>query len=228
MKAKALTDEASTLASKILDARLQLTRLRQAHPHPRLTVASANAQLDSQVSEMQKLDDELQNLNETIDEVKEKVKDGAREVERLRMERADVEKLVRAGKDEVEDGRVVSLYDWYVALGAPVASPHASCSANRFTASLALHRSLHSLESFRSASENELHLTYSITPSSDPGGPPRPIQIILLFVPNTRQLADAHIEGLSEEVGDVVGAYAQANDVPGLIAAILARARAGL
>lgn len=77
-KAKGLTDEASTLASRILDARLQLTRLRQARPHPRLTVASANARLDSQVSEMQELDDELQNLNEIIDEVKEKVKDGAK------------------------------------------------------------------------------------------------------------------------------------------------------
>ena len=58
-KARALAQEAVALTSKILDARLQLTRLRQAHPHPRLTVASANAQLDAQVEEMQKLDDEL-------------------------------------------------------------------------------------------------------------------------------------------------------------------------
>lgn len=49
----------------------------------------------------------------------------------------------------------------------------------------------------------------------------------MLFVPNTRRLADAHIEGLRTEVGDIVDAHVQANDVPGLIAAILARARAG-
>ncbi|KAI0954121.1 hypothetical protein AcV7_007442 [Taiwanofungus camphoratus] len=207
-KAKALTQEASTLASKILDARLQLTRLRQAHPHPRLTVPSANAQLDSQVIDMQKLDDELQSLNEKVDHVKEKVKEGARDVERLKVERADMEKLVRAGKDEVEDARIIGLYDW-------------------FTASLALHRSLLSLESFRSPSENELHLIYSIPASSIVNSRPRQIHITLLFVPNTRQLADAQIEGLSQDVGDVVGAHVQANDVPGLIAAALARARAG-
>ncbi|KAH9839775.1 uncharacterized protein C8Q71DRAFT_905184 [Rhodofomes roseus] len=207
-KAKALTSEASDLARKILDARLQLTRLRQAHPHPRLTVASANAQLDAQVEDMQKLDDELQGINATIDDVKDKVKEGAREVERLRIERADAEKLVRAGEADVQDGRVRGLYDW-------------------FTASLALHRSLHSLESFRSVSENELHLTYSITPTSAPDTRPRPIRIVLLFVPNTRQLADAQIEGLREDVGDIVGAHVQANDVPGLLAAVLSRARAG-
>lgn len=207
-KAKALTSEASTLASKILDARLQLTRLRQAHPHPRLTIQSANAQLDSQVMEMQKLDDELQGLNEKVDEIKEKVKEGAREVERLRIERSDVEKLAKTAREEVEDNRVIGLYDW-------------------FTASLALHRSLHSLESYRSASENELHLTYGIRPTSQNNRETRRIQIVLLFVPNTRQLADAQVEGLSQDVGDLVGAHVQANDVPGLIAAVLARAREG-
>jgi len=207
-RAKALTSEASDLARKILDARLQLTRLRQAHPHPRLTVTSANAQLDAQVEDMQKLDDELQGINANIDEVKDKVKEGARDVERLRIERADAEKLVRAGEADVQDGRVRGLYDW-------------------FTASLALHRSLHSLESFRSVSENELHLTYSITPTSGPETRRRPIRIVLLFVPNTRQLADAQIEGLKEDVGDIVGAHVQANDVLGLLAAVLSRARAG-
>ena len=113
-KARALTSEASDLARKILDARLQLTRLRQAHPHPRLTVASANAQLDAQVEEMQRLDDELQGLTATIDEVKDRVKEGARDVERLRIERADAEKLVRAGEADVQDGRVRGLYDWCV------------------------------------------------------------------------------------------------------------------
>lgn len=56
---------------------------------------------------------------------------------------------------------------------------------------------------------------------------PRQVKIVLLFVPNTRQLADAQIEGLSQDVGDVVGARVQMNDVPGLISAVLARAKAG-
>ncbi|GBE86661.1 hypothetical protein SCP_0905410 [Sparassis crispa] len=204
-KAKLLTDEAFSLASQILDARLTLTRLRSAHPLPRLTIPAANAQLDVQVIEMQKLDDALQGVNENIERVKEAVKDGAREFERLRVERADMEKLVQAEKDEGEDETVIGLYDWY-------------------TASLALHRSLLSLETFHFASENELHLKYAIPRQGEARR--REVQITLLFVPNTRQLADAQIEGLSGDLGDIVGAHIQANDVPGLIAAVLARARA--
>ncbi|KAI9060911.1 hypothetical protein FKP32DRAFT_994131 [Trametes sanguinea] len=205
-KARALTQEAAALASKILDARLTLTRLRQAHPHPRLTIPAANAQLDAQVAEMQELDDELQAVNERVEHVKERVKAGAREVERLRVERADLEKTVKTGQDEVQDGRVVGLYDWY-------------------TASLALYRALMSLETSHFESENELHLTYAVTPRGSTAR--RSVFIKLLFVPNSRQLADAEVSGLVEEVGDVIGAHVQANDVPGLIAAILARARAG-
>ena len=37
-----------------------------------------------------------------------------RDVERLRVERADLEKTVNAGQKEVQDGRVVGLYDWCV------------------------------------------------------------------------------------------------------------------
>ncbi|KAH9846268.1 hypothetical protein C2E23DRAFT_891034 [Lenzites betulinus] len=206
-RARALTQEAATLESKILDARLTLTRLRQAHPHPRLTIPAANAQLDAQVAEMQELDDELQSVNAQVDDVKDRVKARAREVERLRVERADLEKTVKAGQDEVQDGRVVGLYDWY-------------------TASLALYRVLVSLETSHSESENELHLSYAVTPRGI--SERRNIFIQLLFVPNSRQLADAHVEGLVEDIGDVVGAHVQANDVPGLIAAVLARARAGV
>lgn len=112
-RAKALTDESVDLARKILDSRLKLTRLRQAYPQPRLTVPSAEGQLDAQVMEMQTLEDKLQNLNEDIDGVKEKVKSGAREVERLRVERSEVEKMVKQSKSEEEDARVIQLYDWY-------------------------------------------------------------------------------------------------------------------
>ena len=114
MRAKALTDEAVDLARKILDSRLKLTRLRQAYPQPRLTVPSAEAQLDAQVMEMQNLEDRLQTLNEEVDDIKEKVKSGAREVERLRVERGEVEKMVKQSKSEEEDARVIQLYDWYV------------------------------------------------------------------------------------------------------------------
>ncbi|KAI0741710.1 hypothetical protein C8Q80DRAFT_1195734 [Daedaleopsis nitida] len=203
-KAKALTQEAAALASKILDARLTLTRLRQAHPHPRLTIPAATAQLDDQIVEMQQLDDELQQVNEQVDSVKERVKAGAVEVERLRVERAELERQVNAGQKEVQDGRVVGLYDWY-------------------TASLALHRTLLSLESAHSESENELHLTYTVSPHG--ATEKRQVFFKLLFMPNSRLLSEVQVEGLTEDVEDVVGAHLQANDVPGLIGAVLARAR---
>lgn len=80
--------------------------------------------------------------------------------------------------------------------------------------------------SYVSASENELRLSYAI--SSIAGGPPHDISITLLFIPNTRQLADARIAGLpsNSDMSDVIGARIQSNDVSGLIAAVLARARA--
>ncbi|KIM91719.1 hypothetical protein PILCRDRAFT_828 [Piloderma croceum F 1598] len=199
-RAKALTTEATTLSQQILDARLALTRLRQAHPHPRLTVATASAHLESQVMQMQEFDEKVQGVNDRVASVKEKVKESAREVERLRVKRAEVEKGVKTGEVEVEDGRVVGLYDW-------------------FTASLDLHRSIMSLISSHSPSENSLVLTYLI--------PPRELTITLLFIPNTRQLAEAQVTGIDDiDVAEVVDSHILTNDVPGLVAAVLVRARA--
>lgn len=225
-KARALTQEAAALASKILDARLTLTRLRQAHPHPRLTIPAANAQLDSQILEMQQLDDELQNVNTQVDTVKERVKAGAVEVERLRVERAELERQVNAGQKEVQDGRVVGLYDWCVTTtGLHWQQYLTRFRRCRYTGALGLHRTLLDLEAAHSESENELHLRYAVTPKGS--REPRHVFIKLLFLPNSRMLGEVQVEGLSEDVEDVVGAHLQANDVPGLIAAVLARARAG-
>lgn len=95
----------------------------------------------------------------------------------------------------------------------------------RYTASLALRRSLLSLEATHTESENELHLTYVVTPNGSTER--RRIYIKLLFMPNSRLLGEVQVDGLQDEVEDVIGAHLQANDVPGLIAAVLARARAG-
>ncbi|EPQ52056.1 hypothetical protein GLOTRDRAFT_140516 [Gloeophyllum trabeum ATCC 11539] len=203
-KAKSLTDEAASLSQKIVDARLALTRLRQAHPHPRLTLTSAQAQLDEQVMQMQVSDAELQGLGEQVARVKERVKEGARELEGLRARRAEVEKEVKAVKVEVEDERVAPLYEW-------------------FTASLAFMHSITGLASKHSVSENELRLTYFVDAAP---GDNRQVTVTLLFVPNTRQLADVHVEGVSEDdLGDLIDSHIQANDAPGLIAAVLARSR---
>lgn len=173
---------------------------------------------------MQGLEDKLQTYNEDIDAVKEKVKAGAKEIERLRVERGEAEKMVKQSKSEEEDARVVRLYDWCVNL-----LDHHSLHCmhiSRYTAALRLHRNLHSLASFTSPSENELHLVYDIHPTSA-DAVRQHVTIVLLFVPNTRQLGDIQVTGLPSNVdlSDVIGAHIQANDVPGLIAAVLEHAR---
>ncbi len=226
-KARTLSTEAVDLARKILDTRLALTRLRQAHPHPRLTVPSAEAQLDRQVEEMQNLEETLQSLNERVDGVKERVKTGARDVERLRVKRAELDKQVKATQSDMEDTRVIGLYDLYVHPCLDL-SKCELIFLSRLTAFLEFQKSLYSLSSYHSPAENELHLVYALDhPSSTT---PHRITIILLFVPNTRQLADAQISGMpsDDDMSDVVGAHVQANNAPGLVAAVLERARAEL
>lgn len=94
---------------------------------------------------------------------------------------------------------------------------------SRYTASLKLHKELFSLESHQAPSENELVLIYSL---DTPNNTKKRVIVKLLFVPNTRQLAEVEVEGISAAVEEVVGMHIQANDVSGLIAALLALARA--
>ncbi|KIK97193.1 hypothetical protein PAXRUDRAFT_31920 [Paxillus rubicundulus Ve08.2h10] len=209
-KARSLTTLATTLSAQILDARLALTRLRQAHPHPRLTVPSATFTLDGQVEQMQKMEDKLQGLNNRMRGAKEQLKTQMAELERLRsIERERVAELGLVGKEsgEEEDPRVGNLYDW-------------------FLASLTIHRSLLSLKSSHAESENELRLTYSIDPA--PSSSPKDLILTLLFIPNTRQLASVEVSlgGVELDLGDVIDAHVQANDVSGLVWAVVARARA--
>ncbi|KAF8843831.1 hypothetical protein BDN67DRAFT_896268 [Paxillus ammoniavirescens] len=209
-KARSLTTLATTLSAQILDARLALTRLRQAHPHPRLTVASATLTLDGQVEQMQKMEDELQGLNSQIGGAKEQLKTQMAELERLRgVERERIVEFGLVGKEsgEEEDPRVGSLYDW-------------------FLASLSIHRSLLSLKSSHAESENELRLIYSI--DTVPYSSPKDLILTLLFIPNTRQLASAEVSlgGVELDLGDVIDVHVQANDISGLVWAVLAGARA--
>ncbi|GLB45188.1 hypothetical protein LshimejAT787_2000930 [Lyophyllum shimeji] len=205
-KAKEATARAATLAQQIIDARLALTRLRKTHPQPRLTIQLADQKLVDQVTEMQDLSDELQSVNQQVQEVKDQVKRGALELESLRAERAEVEKAVKMSRVDEDDGRLVPLYDWY-------------------SASMKLHRSMSDLHESYTASENELRLTYNIDTGK---ATTHKITITLIFAPDTRQLAAVQTTGLKElnvEVGDLIDAHVQVNDVHGVIAAILGRAR---
>ena len=63
---------------------------------------------------MQDLNDEVQSINKEVHEIKERAKTGALELESLRVERAEVEKAVKAARVDEDDGRLIPLYDWYV------------------------------------------------------------------------------------------------------------------
>ncbi|TFK37978.1 hypothetical protein BDQ12DRAFT_698888 [Crucibulum laeve] len=206
------TQRASTLAQQIIDARLALSRIRQTHPQPRLTIPQADQKLIDQVEEMQTLSDEVEAAARRVKEAKAKLKAGTGDVEKLRLERAEVEKGVRerGGEGAEEDGRLMPLYDWY-------------------TASLTLHRSIHNLHESHVVSGNELRLDYSIPSSSTTEAPPLNITITLIFAPDTRKLAAANVEGL-DDIDELIDSHVQLGDVHGLVAVVLstARRRAGV
>jgi hypothetical protein len=88
-------------------------------------------------------------------------------------------------------------------------------------ASLALHKSVLNIHDSQSVSENELRLTYAVRR--------RQISITLIFQPNTKQLATASISGLDDfgvDVAELLDSHIHTNDAHGLIAAVLALARA--
>ncbi|KAK0217380.1 hypothetical protein EDD85DRAFT_869003 [Armillaria nabsnona] len=202
-RVKEASSQAADLSKKIIDARLALTRLRQTHPQPRLTVQMADQKLADQIVEMQELTDKIEAVTHKVKEVKDRVKGGALEVENLRIQRAEVEKNVKA---DVDDGKWLPLYDW-------------------FTASLTLHRSIIDLTQLDNVSDNEIRLTYKVDPSQSE---PRDISIALIFVPGTRTLAAVQVGGIEDlhiDVSEVIDAHILVNDVQGVVAAIIARIR---
>ncbi|KAJ6609092.1 hypothetical protein B0H10DRAFT_2044604 [Mycena sp. CBHHK59/15] len=202
VKLKDSAAKAALLQQKIIDARLALTRLRHAHPQPRLTIPAAEQRLGEQVLQMQALTDKIEQASNKVKSVKGNVKSGTQEVESLRAERAEAEKAVKAARVNEDDGRLVPLYDQH-------------------TASLALHRSVLNIDESYQVSDNELLLTYRVWRHL--------ISITLVFQPNTKQLARASVTGLDElgvDIGEIVDSHVQTDDAHGLVAAVLARARA--
>ncbi|KAF5357192.1 hypothetical protein D9756_006386 [Leucocoprinus leucothites] len=207
-KTKAAIDKVTSLAQKIIDARLALTRLRQTHPHPRLTIAAADQKLADQVEEMQELSDQVEAVRRNVQSSKDELKNGNVDLESLRAERAEIEKLVKNANVGEDDPRIAPLYDW-------------------FTASLALHRTMQGLHSSSCPSQNELHLTYSLSPTP-PTNNDNLLTMKLVFLPGTRHLAAVDVSGSGVDRADfeeLIDSYLQTNDVHGLIGAVLARAR---
>jgi len=227
---KEATDRATLLAQKIVDARTSLMHLRQRHPHPRLTIALADEKLADQVTEMQKLNDEVQAAKQKNKAEKTRMKTTTTDLENIGIEAAEAAKQAEMAHVEEDDSRIIPLYDWYVVLILEIRFlNHISrYSSFRYSASLALHSSINKLEELQSASENELLLIYKLDSPSHSS--PHRIVIALIFAPDTRRLADAHVSGLEElgvEIGDLIDSHVQVDDVHGFVAAVLMRARAG-
>ena len=83
-------------------------------------MSSATAQLDSQIMKMQESSDELQGVNAKVSAVKEDIKTKTKQLEALRSQRAEAEKIRSSKVDEVEDPRYAGLYDWYTGYQPPV------------------------------------------------------------------------------------------------------------
>jgi hypothetical protein len=67
---------------------------------------------------MQMLEDKSQHVNEKIGRAKDAIKENTIEMDRLRSEKAELEKKVATHKAEADDGRAVDLCDWCVRCAA--------------------------------------------------------------------------------------------------------------
>lgn len=79
--------QAASLSQKILDTRLALSRMRQALLHPRLTEHAAIANIAGKDDQLQELADALASAQDEDRRLKDSVKKGSADAERLRMER---------------------------------------------------------------------------------------------------------------------------------------------
>lgn len=64
---------------------------------------------------MQELDEKVQNQNAEVSSLKEKVREQARLGEKMRIQKAELEKEVKVRKEregDGEEGRLAALYEW--------------------------------------------------------------------------------------------------------------------
>jgi len=196
--------EVNKLTTEILDAQLELSRLRARHPAPRLTVSKATAIADEQVQKMMALEEEMQEIEKDITQKREETKAAAREVEKMRIERGKLESQYKAlNVEPAEDARISELFEWY-------------------TASMDLHKNLLSIDSFSRPSTNAINLTYRL---------PELVTVQLVFHPGTEKLANAQLINPPPpfekvDIEDLVALYAMSGDARTFLPILLSRLRA--
>lgn len=200
---KAELAEARQLTSEILDAQLELSRLRARYPEPRLSVPKASSIADEQVQKMMALEEESIQIETEQAQIREETKTAARQLEKMRIERGKLESEYKALKVEPEeDARISELYEWY-------------------TTSMDLHKSLLSIDSFSRPSSNAINITYHL---------PEPVTVQLVFHPNTEKLANAQLLNPQPpfdkvDIEDLVNCYAYNGDARTFLPVLLSRLR---
>jgi hypothetical protein len=195
--------EINQLTSEILDTQLELSRLRARHPEPRLTVSKATAIADEQVQKMMAQEEEIQGVEKEICQKRDENKAAARQLEKMRIERGKLESEYKALKVEPEeDVRISELYEWY-------------------TASLALHKNLLSIDSFSRPASNAFNITYCL---------PELVTVQLVFHPGTEKLANAQLLNPPPpfdkiDITDLVALYTMSGDVRAFLTVLLSRLR---
>ncbi|KAL1742574.1 hypothetical protein HDZ31DRAFT_42929 [Schizophyllum fasciatum] len=203
------TRRMKALKEDILNKQLELLRLQQTNPPPRLTEAGAQAKLDAQTEEMQNLMDAIETETHEAEEQKEHAKAAMAEAERLRSERVQLETQVKQMHPEGLDELAIAR------------------EYQSLTTKLDLFQRMESLEQSTAASENELRLVYAVKTAAHP----IKVAVNLVFVPARQQLASVDVtatiwrqgqRGLEEDeieldFGDVLAAKIDTNDVRGTL-----------
>ncbi|KAG8850672.1 hypothetical protein FRB96_009632 [Tulasnella sp. 330] len=181
--------EARVLSKEVSEMQLELLRLARDKPEKdRLTVSAAEEVLDSQIVQLQSLDDELRAVQESASTAKASVKRLDQELQSIRPAVVQAKALLQAetppGREEVE--KLSKLCGWYAS-------------------SEEMMKDMIGLSSVEAPSENELRFNYNFPPTS--------FTLSLIFNPMTQELADAKLVGLDAvDISEALELAVTAND----------------
>ncbi|KDQ07308.1 hypothetical protein BOTBODRAFT_192514 [Botryobasidium botryosum FD-172 SS1] len=192
---KADADEAAQLARKIADMKLEIARLRAAHPpEERLTIPEAESLFETQNSTIETLDADLVALNARVASTETALAASTAELDGLVPARVKAEAEAAEAVRGSERGKetMARLCAWY-------------------TSALKLQMALFGISGISAVSENELRIAYA-----PPGA--RAYTLSMVFNPATRRLANARVvEPGMPDIQEIVELAVNANDVPRLV-----------
>ncbi|CAK9780172.1 unnamed protein product [Cutaneotrichosporon oleaginosum] len=193
------TAEIEALHKSITDMELELARLKSTYPpEKRLTTAEADARLEAQQEELEKLTADIAGADARGAELRSDLGRRSKEVARLQRER------------EREEARAAEVRRQREAGGAGV---RAHELGRWYSARLAAYRSLMGIKGARAVSKTELEIEY------DDGA------TLQLYFDVLGRFEDAALKGHAMELADLVDDARERNDPARLVSAVLANLR---